>query len=157
MWALDLDDFKGEFCGQGSHPLLGHLRTLLKIGTIHVFILKSLSISQFYINMSQTNVPLFINSYLLFANRMYSLHCHSELPPLPPTTTPDPSKTTTPATTTTTTHAPGTGFCNGKPDGMYPHQEDKNSFYVCAGGVTYVRQCGAGTVFDDKCKCCVWP
>lgn len=32
VWALDLDDFNGEFCGQGSHPLLAHLRKLLDIG-----------------------------------------------------------------------------------------------------------------------------
>ncbi|KAF7655579.1 hypothetical protein LDENG_00054070 [Lucifuga dentata] len=33
VWALDLDDFKGEFCGQRSHPLLSHLRKLLDIET----------------------------------------------------------------------------------------------------------------------------
>lgn len=32
VWALDLDDFSGEFCGQGKHPLMGHLRKLLDIG-----------------------------------------------------------------------------------------------------------------------------
>lgn len=32
VWALDLDDFKGEFCGQGSHPLLSHLRKLIDTG-----------------------------------------------------------------------------------------------------------------------------
>ncbi|XP_037620980.1 acidic mammalian chitinase-like [Sebastes umbrosus] len=125
VWALDLDDFAGRFCGEGNHPLLGHLRKLLG----------------------------------------------SELPPLPSTTTPkpgpttptpkpDPTKptTTTPATTTTTTtHAPGSGFCNGKPDGLYPHPDDKNSFYMCAGGITHVRQCGPGSIYDDSCKCCVWP
>ncbi|XP_016300450.1 acidic mammalian chitinase-like [Sinocyclocheilus anshuiensis] len=26
---LDLDDFTGQFCGQGTYPLIGHLRTLL--------------------------------------------------------------------------------------------------------------------------------
>ena len=35
VWALDLDDFNGQFCGEGSHPLLSHLRTLLNIGTWH--------------------------------------------------------------------------------------------------------------------------
>lgn len=84
---------------------------------------------------------------------------HSELPPLPPTTTPKPGVSTTTArtTTTTTTHAPGPGFCNGKPDGMYANPDDKTSFYMCAGGITHVRYCGSGTVFDDKCKCCTWP
>ena len=99
---------------------------------------------------------------ILFANSTdcWFIFFHSELPPLPPIPTPDPDKptpTTTPTTTTTTTHAPGTGFCNGKPDGLYPHEEDKSLFYMCAHGVTHVRSCGSGSVFDDKCKCCVWP
>ncbi|XP_026055365.1 acidic mammalian chitinase-like [Carassius auratus] len=29
VWALDLDDFKGQFCDQGEYPLIGHLSTLL--------------------------------------------------------------------------------------------------------------------------------
>lgn len=32
VWALDLDDFAGRFCGEGSHPLLSHLHKLLEIG-----------------------------------------------------------------------------------------------------------------------------
>lgn len=32
VWALDLDDFKGEFCGEGAHPLLSHLRKLIDAG-----------------------------------------------------------------------------------------------------------------------------
>ncbi|XP_036415322.1 acidic mammalian chitinase-like [Colossoma macropomum] len=31
VWALDLDDFAGQFCGQGSYPLIGHLHNLLNI------------------------------------------------------------------------------------------------------------------------------
>ncbi|CAG6021737.1 unnamed protein product, partial [Menidia menidia] len=29
VWSLDLDDFSGEFCGQGNYPLISHLRSLL--------------------------------------------------------------------------------------------------------------------------------
>uniref|UniRef100_A0A8D3D434 chitinase n=1 Tax=Scophthalmus maximus TaxID=52904 RepID=A0A8D3D434_SCOMX len=113
VWALDLDDFAGRFCGQGNHPLLAHLNKLLNI----------------------------------------------ELPPLPPTTTPKPGATTTTqtTTTTTTTHAPGPGFCNGKPDGLYADPEEKSGFYMCTGGITHKRNCAAGTVFGDSCKCCIWP
>uniref|UniRef100_A0A4W5QJY6 chitinase n=1 Tax=Hucho hucho TaxID=62062 RepID=A0A4W5QJY6_9TELE len=94
----------------------------------------------------------------------FSHSSHPELPPLPPTTTPKPGSVTTtrptttrPTTTRPTTHAPGTGFCNGKPDGIYANPEDKSSFYMCAGGITSLRNCGSGTVFDESCKCCVWP
>ncbi|XP_010879406.1 chitotriosidase-1 isoform X1 [Esox lucius] len=85
-----------------------------------------------------------------------------ELPPLPPTTTPKPGQSTTTrptttSTTTTTTHAPGTGFCNGKPDGIYANPDDITAFYMCAGGITHDRKCGTGSVFNDSCKCCVWP
>lgn len=83
-----------------------------------------------------------------------------ELPPLPPTTPPQPGQsipTTTTTTTTTTTNAPGTGFCNGKPDGLYVYPSDPTKYYQCAGGETYVEECGAGTEFDDSCKCCTWP
>ncbi|XP_008319029.1 acidic mammalian chitinase-like [Cynoglossus semilaevis] len=120
VWALDLDDFNGEFCGQGSHPLLAHLRKLLDI-----------------------EAP----------------------PPGPVTTTKKPSVTTTTTTkpdgTTTTkkpsTPAPGAGFCSDKGDGIYPNPEDKTTFYQCAGGKTYLKSCGSGTIFNDSCKCCVWP
>ncbi|KAG9352781.1 hypothetical protein JZ751_017357, partial [Albula glossodonta] len=114
VWALDLDDFAGQFCGQGNYPLMSHLHKLLNI----------------------------------------------VLPPLPPTTTPKPGQPTpapTTTTTTTTTHAPGTGFCAGKPDGVYANPDDNTSFYECAGGKTFLKRCGAGTVFEDSCKCCTWP
>ncbi|KAF5891508.1 zinc finger CCCH domain-containing protein 11A isoform X1, partial [Clarias magur] len=52
----------------------------------------------------------------------------------PSTTTPKPGPSTTPKTTTTTTHEPGTGFCVGKPDGMYVHPDDPNKYFDCVGG-----------------------
>ncbi|KAE8292982.1 Acidic mammalian chitinase [Larimichthys crocea] len=31
IWALDLDDFSGQFCGQGNYPLIGKLSSLLDL------------------------------------------------------------------------------------------------------------------------------
>ncbi|XP_023649207.1 acidic mammalian chitinase-like [Paramormyrops kingsleyae] len=33
VWAVDLDDFAGQFCGQGPYPLINHLRNLLNTET----------------------------------------------------------------------------------------------------------------------------
>lgn len=29
FWALDLDDFRGTFCGQGAYPLMNQLKDCL--------------------------------------------------------------------------------------------------------------------------------
>uniref|UniRef100_A0A671PN20 Oviductal glycoprotein 1 n=1 Tax=Sinocyclocheilus anshuiensis TaxID=1608454 RepID=A0A671PN20_9TELE len=34
VWALDLDDFSGYFCGQGNYPLVNHLKKWLILGEI---------------------------------------------------------------------------------------------------------------------------
>ncbi|KAL2090875.1 hypothetical protein ACEWY4_013138 [Coilia grayii] len=114
VWALDLDDFNGEFCGQGKHPLMIHLNKALGIKYPEIT-----------------------------------------------TTTRDPSistsPTTTTTTTTTTTRKPSPGFCNGKPDGIYPDPESNTQFYECDKGETFPKHCSSGTVYDDACKCCNWP
>ena len=32
VWALDLDDFKGEFCSQGNYSLISYLRSMMDSG-----------------------------------------------------------------------------------------------------------------------------
>ncbi|XP_028260746.1 acidic mammalian chitinase-like [Parambassis ranga] len=51
----------------------------------------------------------------------------------------------------------GSGFCAGKSNGLYPDPTNKNKFYNCDQGETYIRNCAAGLVFDNSCKCCNWP
>uniref|UniRef100_A0A8C2WU04 chitinase n=1 Tax=Cyclopterus lumpus TaxID=8103 RepID=A0A8C2WU04_CYCLU len=123
VWALDLDDFKGEFCGQGSHPLLYHLRKLIDVASA----------------TTTTSKPAFTTAGSTS------------------TATPKPSGTTIAPSTKTTIPIPGGGFCKDKANGMYPNPADKASFYMCAGGQTYLSMCGTGTIFNDSCKCCVWP
>lgn len=32
VWTLDMDDFSGQFCGQGKYPLISHLKDKLSQG-----------------------------------------------------------------------------------------------------------------------------
>ncbi|XP_070757967.1 acidic mammalian chitinase-like isoform X3 [Enoplosus armatus] len=50
----------------------------------------------------------------------------------------------------------GSGFCAGKSDGIFPDPTNKNQFYECSQGSTYIQHCAAGLVFDNSCKCCNW-
>uniref|UniRef100_A0A8C6UXK7 chitinase n=1 Tax=Neogobius melanostomus TaxID=47308 RepID=A0A8C6UXK7_9GOBI len=124
VWALDLDDFNGEFCGQGKHPLMSHLRALVT-GVIPP-------------PVTTTNRPGVTTTAR------------------PGTTTARPGTTTSRPSGTTTVPEPGSDFCKNLSDGIYAHPTDKTKFYECAGGRTYLKSCGGGTVFDDSCKCCIW-
>ncbi|NWI51757.1 CHIA chitinase, partial [Calyptomena viridis] len=64
--------------------------------------------------------------------------------PLPPTNE---------APTTTS----GSGFCAGKPNGLYPDPENKRNFYNCVDGRTILQSCPDSLVFDPACSCCNWP
>ncbi|GAA6111641.1 acidic mammalian chitinase-like, partial [Tachysurus ichikawai] len=48
------------------------------------------------------------------------------------------------------------GFCAGKTSGLYPDPSNKNQFYNCDDGATYVEHCATGLIFDTSCSCCNW-
>uniref|UniRef100_A0A8C2ZVW3 Acidic mammalian chitinase n=1 Tax=Cyclopterus lumpus TaxID=8103 RepID=A0A8C2ZVW3_CYCLU len=50
----------------------------------------------------------------------------------------------------------GDGFCSGKVDGLYVNDNNRNSFYQCSNGNTYLQLCSANLVFSKKCNCCDW-
>ncbi|TNN88241.1 Chitotriosidase-1 [Liparis tanakae] len=122
VWALDLDDFKGEFCGQGSHPLLYHLRKLIDVEMPPV---PSTTTTKPSVT-STTKKPAFTTGA-------------STSTATPSTAPPKPSSTTIAPSTKTTIPVPGRGFCKDKADGMYVNPDDEASFYMCAGGRTYLR------------------
>ncbi|XP_029007459.1 acidic mammalian chitinase-like [Betta splendens] len=125
VWSLDLDDFSGTFCGQGTYPLINTIKSGLGTGTT----------------------------------------CSARTNPLPPVT---PTKQAPPqpaggggssggsSSGSSSGGSTGSGFCAGKANGLYPDPTDKNGFYECNQGSTYVQHCATSLVFDNSCKCCNW-
>ncbi|XP_037540696.1 acidic mammalian chitinase [Nematolebias whitei] len=70
-------------------------------------------------------------------------------PPVNTTSHPDPA-------TTTTKVSSGSGFCAGKVNGLYPNPTDRNSFYQCVDGFTYLQRCQPNLVYNEHCQCCNW-
>ncbi|XP_056241203.1 chitotriosidase-1-like [Seriola aureovittata] len=65
--------------------------------------------------------------------------------------------TTTTTTTTTTSTVDPDNFCSGRADGLHANPNDRNSFYNCANGRTYIQHCAAHLVFNPTCLCCDYP
>ncbi|XP_019720792.1 acidic mammalian chitinase [Hippocampus comes] len=140
VWALDLDDFTGEFCGQGSYPLIRYLRDLLGSAFPTTPLSPTMPAGTTAGPTETTMAP--------------------EFPMTTKTTTAPSPSTIAPETTaapTTTTIASGSGFCANKADDLYENSNDKNSFYQCFQGRTFIQKCPANLVFNNKCKCCDWP
>ncbi|XP_037539952.1 acidic mammalian chitinase-like [Nematolebias whitei] len=89
-------------------------------------------------------------NYPLIRHLRYVLN--SGYPTRPPVIT-----TSRPSPDTTTTVSSGSDFCAGKIDGLYPNPSDRNTYYRCVAGLTYVMRCQPNLVYDKQCQCCNWP
>ncbi|XP_067381975.1 acidic mammalian chitinase-like [Channa argus] len=128
VWSLDLDDFAGQFCGQGTYPLISYLRSLLNSD-----ILPPPPVT--------THQPEITTNHTDPANTASAATAASA---------------TTAASASATSVVPGSGFCAGKADGLYKNDKDSNSFYQCFHGHTQLQRCPVNLVFSDRCKCCNW-
>uniref|UniRef100_A0A8C5LT07 chitinase n=1 Tax=Leptobrachium leishanense TaxID=445787 RepID=A0A8C5LT07_9ANUR len=50
----------------------------------------------------------------------------------------------------------GSGFCDGKANGIYANPTVKSGFFNCLNGKTYQQSCQTGLIFDTSCNCCNW-
>lgn len=133
VWSLDLDDFKGEFCGQGDFVLINHLRSLLATGQ-----------NSYWNTLQKGWLPCW----------EYIAVVIPDLPPLPTQPTVNLSTTNTTPRPAPTPHD---NFCATKNVGIYAKPEDSSSFYSCVNGLTWMLKCPAGLVFKESCLCCAFP
>ncbi|XP_075052136.1 acidic mammalian chitinase-like [Mixophyes fleayi] len=128
VWAIDLDDFLGTFCGEGKYPLISYLKSLLEGSTNNCP--GELCAS----TPPPTTVPTTAGT-----TGGSTAGPPVTSPPNPPSTEDDPN------------------FCEGRADGHYVNPFNSNKFYQCVSGRTYAMKCGDGLVFDTGCTCCNWP
>ncbi|XP_041801698.1 chitinase-3-like protein 1 [Chelmon rostratus] len=146
VWSLDLDDFSGQFCKQGTYPFISHLHALLVPGFPHL--------------TTPTPTPSTATTNITTPSS-----ATTTTTPATATTTTTTTKATQPTTTTTTTTTATTAGsegssgnpCHGKIDGVYSNPEDPASFYNCADGRFYIQHCQPGLIFKKSCDCCNWP
>lgn len=140
VWALDLDDFSGQFCGQGKNPLIGHLHQLLNI-----------EFPPLSSNATHQPGGTTIKPYALPTNTRPNDQPTGTIPPHDQPTNMPTGPYVLP------TGAAGGRFCVDKPDGIYTNPDDEASFYHCSNERTFVQKCPARTIFNVKCLCCDWP
>ncbi|XP_029994665.1 acidic mammalian chitinase-like [Sphaeramia orbicularis] len=126
VWALDLDDFTGQFCGEGNYVLINYLRTLL---TSDLPPLPATPQTQTVTPSTDQGQP-------------------PTRPPTRPTTRPPTRPPIIPSV-----NVPDS-FCATKIGGIYAKPDAPNSFYSCANGITWIQHCPSNLVFRDSCKCC---
>uniref|UniRef100_A0A3P8TS10 chitinase n=1 Tax=Amphiprion percula TaxID=161767 RepID=A0A3P8TS10_AMPPE len=164
VWCLDLDDFAGQFCGQGRYPLISYLRSLLNsdfpspVTTRPPFTQTESHPS----TDDHTSAVSYVTSHAVSTNVTSTTtentgNTTDATSAVHASTTHTAGSVTTTTTRTTTTAVSGSGFCAGKPDGLYANDKDPRTYYHCSHGHTYIKTCPHTLVFDDRCKCCVWP
>uniref|UniRef100_A0A673H7M5 Acidic mammalian chitinase-like n=1 Tax=Sinocyclocheilus rhinocerous TaxID=307959 RepID=A0A673H7M5_9TELE len=113
VWALDLDDFSGYFCGQGNYPLIFRMVIYLQI-LIYNYLFATGAEDE--LDGSMTT-----NSFATVGKGFSPLPtCVNILNSLP---------------------ALKSQFCVNRSDGLYHRMDSLNSFYSCTGGMTNITWC----------------
>ncbi|XP_046577673.1 chitotriosidase-1-like isoform X2 [Haliotis rubra] len=169
IWALDLDDFTGS-CGGEPYPLLSaiHGQCAADVGSTPKPTVKPPQASTTGSSTGVTSTPSASTSASTSATTSASTSTTTSSSTS--TTTSTSTSTSTTGVSTAATHptdkptdkppAPQpdlTNFCENRPDGLYAHPTDDGQFIQCYNGVTYIRPCAPGTVFNPLHGVCDWP
>lgn len=138
VWALDLDDFSGYFCGQGNYPLVNNLKKLLILGEICLNTLlclfwmviydKDLKYIYLFTTGAKDELCASMATNTSTSNNTFATVGKGSSPP-------------TCVKTLSSLPALGSQFCANRSDGLYHRMDSLNSFYSCTGGMTSITWC----------------
>ncbi|XP_072026568.1 chitotriosidase-1-like isoform X1 [Amphiura filiformis] len=147
IWAMDLDDFSGTFCDQGTWPLLNAIKTALNTTPTTVGHSTAAGSS----GGSQDDI----------VTTTRSTTTTTSLPTIGDTGGAGDGIGGTEDNGDTGGAGDGgidQDFCDGQPDGLYDDPNDCISYYQCySGGYTAHYSCSGGSVFNHNSKNCDWP
>uniref|UniRef100_UPI003AAA3435 chitinase-3-like protein 1 n=1 Tax=Centroberyx gerrardi TaxID=166262 RepID=UPI003AAA3435 len=124
VWTLDMDDFSGQFCGQGTYPLISHLRSQLNKDWIP----------------QQTTPAVPLPTTTTTSSSLPLDHTQPTQHPsqISGTTTETPGHS---CFQNITVVYPNDGFCTHKLDGLYLRSEHPKTFYKCVRSETSITRC----------------
>ncbi|KAK7880268.1 hypothetical protein WMY93_030635 [Mugilogobius chulae] len=114
VWSMDLDDFAGQFCGQGKYPLISHLKSELS---------KELN----YTTITESPTPETTET--------------QQSTNSPATNASNSGKADSSCINNITVVYPDPSLCMDRADGRYQTQQEPVMTYVCSKGEAYVTEC----------------
>lgn len=130
-WAIDIDDFSGQFCGEGRYPLINASKK----------------------NWLHGGSPPDVTTDDTPSSTDDATTATTEAPDT--SDAPSTEETTTKSTTKSTQKPPSGDCVTGK---YYPDPNDCGGYFVCDHGYEMVQgHCGPGLYWDTKINACNWP
>ncbi|XP_078695717.1 chitotriosidase-1-like [Branchiostoma floridae x Branchiostoma belcheri] len=167
VWAVDLDDFSGQFCQQGRYPLINLIKNRLETGVFNA----SDAVNGSWTSWSPwsgctvtcgTGTRTRRRTCTDSAPRHGGDDCPGDAAETQQCDTGETCPvggvtTTTPSTATTAGggHDPS-NFCADKATGYYADPQDCKKYFQCASGVIYHQTCWEGTFWSRSLSNCDW-
>ncbi|XP_053723828.1 acidic mammalian chitinase-like [Synchiropus splendidus] len=122
VWTLDMDDFSGKFCGQGTFPLISHLKRRLHDSSTHYTAAVSPPTS------SGSLLKLTPPTHGAFTEMGPGSYCQQNI----------------------TVVYPVSHFCTSREDGLYIWSQKPKKLYSCVQRKTYMIRCHSEGAHPNK-------
>ncbi|XP_060794061.1 acidic mammalian chitinase-like isoform X2 [Neoarius graeffei] len=157
VWALDLGNFSGQFCGLGKYPLISELKKQLTSASTAPPTAAPTAPPTEAPTAAPTEAPTAPPTAAPTAPPTEAPTAAPAAPPTEaPTAAPPAAPTAPPTEAPIADPAPAVPprYCKAKKDGTYKNPFNKQSFIQCVDRREIVHLCPAGTTYNKHCQFC---